>query len=85
VGNVFLILATLSKSRYFYEVFFERNYAILVIISAAMVMLFAAISVPPLVHLFSFTYPGYWHFLPALCGAGVLLLVLEGVKFYKNK
>ena len=77
IGNIFLILATLSKTRYFYEVFFEKNYAVLLILLVAIAMLIAVTSVPPLEKLFSFEFPGYWHFVPALGGAFLLLLVLE--------
>lgn len=84
VGNIFLILASLSKTRYFYEVFFEKNFAALLILTTATVMLFAVISFQPLVQLFSFEYPGYWHFVPALGGALLLLLALEGLKFFRN-
>ena len=77
IGNIFLILATLSKTRYFYEVFSEKNYAAILILTVATVVLFAVISFPPLEQLFSFSFPGYWHFIPAVSGALLLLLVLE--------
>ncbi len=85
IGNVFLILTDLSKTRSFLSVFTERNYAATFILLAALLMLFAVIAIPGLQGLFAFEFPGYRHFIPSLIAAGVMLGILEGMKFYRLK
>lgn len=84
-GNIFLILADLSKTRSFVSVFLEKNIAAIVILLAAAVMLLLVISVPPLQNIFSFDFPGFGHFLPALAGAAALLFVLEAIKYIRYR
>lgn len=83
VGNIFLILTNLSSTRSFLSVFTERNLAVFVILLGATALLLAIISVPSLLHLFNFEFPGYRHFIPALLSASGLLLILELVKYFK--
>jgi Ca2+-transporting ATPase len=83
IGNVFLILTDLSKTRGFLSVFTERNYAAIFILLAAVSLLFAVISIPGLQQLFGFEFPGYQHFIPSLLGATVLLVILEVLKYYR--
>ncbi len=85
VGNVFLILTNLSSTRIFTSVFSEGNLAAVLMLSIAIILLFAIISIPQLRHLFSFGYPGYSHFILSLLGASGLLLVLELVKLNRRK
>jgi len=85
IGNIFLILTNLSKTRSFIAIIMERNRAVMIILTAAVIMLLLIISVPALQHLFSFEFPGYRHFISSLAGATILLLILEAVKFFKTK
>ncbi|MBK7956723.1 MAG: cation-translocating P-type ATPase [Bacteroidetes bacterium] len=85
IGNVFLILADLSKTRSFFAVFTERNYAVLFIITAAVIMLVTVISVPKLQDLFSFEFPGYSHFISAGIGSISVIAILELIKLFKIK
>lgn len=80
IGNIFLILTTLSSTRSFVSVFLEKNWAVAVILTTAMALLWAIISVPGLQALFGFEFPGYSHFLIAFAAAFALLLVLESIK-----
>ncbi len=83
IGNVFLILTSLSKTRNFIAVLLEKNLAVMVIILIAMSLLFLVISVPVLQKIFSFSFPGYHHFMISITGAFVLLLIFETYKFFR--
>lgn len=80
IGNVFLILSTLSKTRNFLSVIKEKNLALLIIATLALAMLFLTITVPFLQNVFNFQFPGYRHFLISLSGALLMLVVLELIK-----
>ena len=82
VGNVFLILTTLSRSRSAWAVLLEKNRALLIILLAAGGLLLTVLAIPALRHLFAFEYPGATHFISAGIGALLLLLILETVKFF---
>lgn len=82
IGNMLLILTELSKTRSFLAVFSEKNYAVIIILVTAMLMLILIISIPYLQHLFSFEFPGYYHFIPSIIGSACILLVLEAVKYF---
>lgn len=84
LGNIFLILAGLSKTRSFSAVFTERNYPVLIILSLASVMLLVIIAVPYLRHIFSFEFTDYRHFIMPVAGAAAVLLILELVKVFRN-
>lgn len=85
IGNVFLILTNLSKTRNFIKVITERNWAVWIILTMAIVMLFLIISIPFLQQIFRFEFPGYRHFISSLIGASLVLLILETVKYWKNR
>jgi Ca2+-transporting ATPase len=85
VGNVFLILTELSRTRSFLAVILERNYFTLSIITVALVLLIVIISFPSLSYIFSFSFPGYAHFIPSLIGAGLMLFILETIKWLQNR
>lgn len=85
LGNVFLILTNLSSTRPFWSVFTEGNYAAVLILCSAIILLLAVISVPQLQHLFSFSYPGYSHFIISISGASVMLAILEAIKYVRRK
>ena len=84
IGNVFLILTSLSKTRSFIAVLKEKNWAVIVIISIALVMLVLTISLPILRNVFSFDFPGYKHFIISFLGAMGVLVVLELIKLVKH-
>ncbi len=81
VGNMFLILTNLSKTRSFLNAFTEGSKITVVILLAASILLLLILSLPPLQMVFSFEDPGYMHFIPALLGSLAMLVILEGVKF----
>jgi Ca2+-transporting ATPase len=85
IGNVFLILTTLSKTRSFISVIFERNISLIFILTFAIGLLLLLLFVPRLNGLFNFENPGYFHFIPSISGAIILLLIMEGVKFMKQR
>lgn len=85
IGNIFLILTTLSKTRNFITVLLEKNIALLVIIIAASGLMVLLISAPYLRSIFSFDYPGLSHFSISIIGAVIVLLILEIIKYSKMK
>jgi Ca2+-transporting ATPase len=84
IGNIFLILTNLNKTRSFIASILERNVAVLFILGSAAAALLLIISVPALQSLFSFEFPGYRHFLVSLTGAAMVLLILEVLKFARR-
>lgn len=84
IGNMFLILTTLSKTRSAISVLFEKNIALLVILFAASGLLFMLISVPYLRGVFSFDFVHFNHFIISILGAFLVLILLETLKYYKN-
>jgi Ca2+-transporting ATPase len=85
IGNIFLILTNLSRTRSFISVFVEKNRAAILITVLALLMLFLIIYIPYLGSIFSFEFPGYSHFIPSLIGSSILLIVLELVKYFGNR
>ena len=85
IGNIFLILTNLSKTRNIFNVVTEKNWALWIILSIAVIVLFLIIAVPFLQQIFSFKYPGLKHFIPSIVGALFIITVLETVKFIRNK
>jgi Ca2+-transporting ATPase len=83
VGNIFLILTDLSKTRSFLYVFTKRHVAAASILVAATIILFLIIILPPFRLIFSFEFPGYQHFVPAILASSFVLIVLELIKFYR--
>lgn len=85
IGNIFLILTNLSKTRSFISVFRERNIAAMIILTGAVALLFLILLLPPLRLVFSFEFPGYAHFLTSLIGAFGILVILEGIKYARHR
>jgi P-type Ca2+ transporter type 2C len=85
VGNIFLILTSLSKTRSFLSVFAEGNIAAIAILIAAFSMLLMSIYIPGLRSIFSFEFPGFAHFITSLTGAAGLLLMLEAIKYMRSR
>ncbi|HJW28121.1 MAG TPA: cation-translocating P-type ATPase, partial [Saprospiraceae bacterium] len=61
IGNIFLILSKLSRTRNFLSVLLEKNIATKAILLTALLLLILLISVPALQSIFSFQFPGYRH------------------------
>ena len=85
IGNIFLILTTLSKTRNVIDVLFEDNISLKIILFVASTMMFLLISVPYLRDLFSFEYPGFKHFYLAIAGGFALLFLMEMYKYVQLK
>jgi Ca2+-transporting ATPase len=85
IGNIFLILTSLSKTRNFISVLMEKNLAVIVIVAIALTLLILIISVPALRQIFSFQFPGFKHFISSLTGAVIILMIFESYKFLKTK
>ncbi|MBK9450982.1 MAG: cation-translocating P-type ATPase [Bacteroidetes bacterium] len=85
IGNIFLIVAQLSRTRSFIAVLAEGNKAVLLILISALALLLLIITVPGLQQIFAFEFPGFWHFWPSLGGSLALLMVLETWKLIKFK
>lgn len=84
IGNLFLILTTLSKSRNFIAVLLERNLPLLTIVVAAVIILSLLINVPGLQEIFDFQNPGAKHFISAIMGSLGVLGILETIKWVKK-
>ena len=85
IGNIFLILSTLSKTRSFLSVIKEKNIAAISILLVALGLLVLIISIPSTQHIFNFEFPGYQHFATALIGSSVMLAIIEAIKFFSNR
>jgi Ca2+-transporting ATPase len=85
IGNVFLILTSLSDTRNMFSVLKERNLPVLIILVAALGLLFLSISIPVLQDIFSFEYPGSSHFIPSFSGALIILCIFELIKVWRKK
>lgn len=85
IGNIFLILTNLSKTRSFISVLMEKNLAIIIMLPVVLIVLFVIITVPAFQEVFSFQFPGFAHFIPSVIGAGSLLVILELIKLISYK
>jgi Ca2+-transporting ATPase len=84
LGNVFLILTSLSESRGFFSVFKEKNYAAWLILFIATIMLLTIFIEPNLRMLFSFEINHLNHFFIAIIASFSVLFIFEVVKFIRN-
>lgn len=85
IGNVFLILSQLSKTRSFISVLLEKNTSLIILLSVALILLGVINFLPGFTVLFGMTNPGVAHYVPALIGGALLLLSLELIKFLDLK
>ena len=85
VGNIFLILSTVSKTRHVISVLLEKNIALLLIVGMASGILILLLNNSFLRKLFNFENPGMQHFIVPLVGAFIILFTLETIKFYKMR
>ena len=83
IGNIFLIISDLSKTKSFIYFIKERNIAAFVILTIAFFVLILVIKVPTLQRLFKFQDPGIKHFIPALLGGISILIIFETMKYLK--
>lgn len=84
IGNVFLILTSLSNTRSFISIIREKNLSVLIISITALVLLVLTISIPFLQNIFSFQFAGYRHFIISILGASGILLIFELTKRLKQ-
>ncbi len=84
IGNVFLIMSNLSATRSFLHVLTSRNIAVKLILGGALIVLTLINLVPPLQEVFSFEYPGIHAMGVSLAGGVILLIILEGIKWFRN-
>ncbi len=85
VGNIFLTLTSLSKTRSFLLVFTEKNWAAITILLGSLAIMLIIITVPSLQSLFNFEFPGFIHFIPAGISAFIVLITLESLKYLDLK
>lgn len=85
IGNLFLIVTTLSKTRMFYQIVQEHNKTLWLILLSGLSINALLISVPAFGHVFKFSFPGWTHFMISIAGALSVLAVLELIKFIKLK
>lgn len=83
IANIFLILSSLSKTRSAIAVITEKNWSVILILSMALIMLFMSVSIPFLLNIFNFSFPGYAHFIPSIGFAFLLLISIEILKFLR--
>jgi P-type Ca2+ transporter type 2C len=85
IGNIFLIVTDLSKTRNFLAVLSEKNYSAIIILLSALVLLFLIITVPWFQSVFNMEFPGYSHFVPSVLAAGTMVVILEVIKYFRNR
>lgn len=85
LGNIALILTDLSKTRYVLSVLLEKNISLMIILAAALSILFAILVVPVLQNVFKLGSPYFVDFIPALIGPIVIISILEIYKYFKIK
>ncbi|MFV5695173.1 cation-translocating P-type ATPase [Flavobacterium sp. LB3P122] len=85
LGNIFIILTNISKTRNVISVITERNPVTIPILLTAIIMLLLIISIPSLRQTFNFEVTNYNHFIPSILGAIVILIILEIIKYFKMK
>jgi len=85
IGNILLILNNLSKTQSFVHVLLEKNWSLKIILSGAIILLVLILFVPILKEIFSFEFPGFGHFTTPIIGAGIMLFILEGIKYWRNR
>lgn len=85
LGNIALILTDLSKTRYVISVLLEKNISLMIILGAALSILFAVLVIPVLQNVFKLGSPRVVDFIPALIGPLIILSILEIYKYFKLK
>ena len=83
IGNIFLILSQLSKTRSFISTLTEHNSSLIILLSVALILLAIINFLPGFTVLFGMMNPGISHYVPALIGGAILLSILEILKLIK--
>ena len=84
LGMAVLTISGLSTSRSFWQELTHVNAAAAVILSLAVCLLAAVLFIPWLRSLFGFELPGWIHFQHVILEIILLLLFLEGIKFWRK-
>lgn len=85
LGNIALVLNSLSKTRPFYTLIYHKNWAAIGILFFAITLLFSAIYFPVAQSLFKFENPGLAAFVPIFVSVFILLFLFELHKFAIRK
>lgn len=85
IGNIFMALSKLSKTRSVLHTLFNKNWQAKIILIIAFGFLSLILFVPSLTQLFKMQFPGFYHIQIAFGGALSMLLVLEFIKFLRHK
>jgi P-type Ca2+ transporter type 2C len=85
MGNIMLILTKLSKTRSAIAVLAEKNIPLIFILVLAALLLCLISTVPALMTIFRFEFPGWKHYLIPLGGSIIVLLVLELNKLFRSE
>ena len=85
IGNIFLILSSLSSTKSFMAVILEKNYMALLLLIIPLIALFFILSFPSAQLAFGFINPGIGHFKIVLIASCILLSLLELFKYFSNK
>lgn len=80
LGNIFLILSSLSKTRHLIDIIKEKNLSLILILSLACLVLMLSLSVPFIRDVFYFETPVRTHFILPLASAFSLFMLLEAIK-----
>lgn len=84
IGNIFLILTMISKTKSVFEVVKEKNTVLIFIVVCASGLLLMFNSIPTFREIFSFIHPGWKHLYISAATALGLLFILELIKKIKN-
>lgn len=85
IGNIFMALSKLSKTRSVLHTIFNKNWQAKIILLVAFGFLGLILFVPSLTLLFKMQYPGTYHIQIAFAGALGMLLLLELIKLIRSK
>jgi Ca2+-transporting ATPase len=85
LGNVFLILSSLSITHSFISVLREKNWVVMLFPISALLMLALVLGIDFLSVIFKMQWPGWRHYLSVFVGALLLLLVLEILKVIRRR
>jgi Ca2+-transporting ATPase len=82
LGNIVLVLNSLSMTRPFFYFLKYSNWVVISVILFTMILLISAVSIPEVQALFKFENPGIISFLPVFILVAVYLFGLELVKYF---
>lgn len=85
IGNIFLIISSLSTTRNFFQILGERNKAVWIMLTIGAILLICILMIPYLQTVFHFGNPGFSHFIISLGAATGMVLVLELAKTFNNR